>query len=214
MLPVGGVGLRGMGLELLSRTNPLIKAPLEAVTGQSFFQRGPRGGRPLTDLDPVIGRTMRNMQQIPPFGDMSASDFVHGRAPEGYTPPVQYPGQRWAEPILSNSPISRFLTSARVLSDPRKSAGSKAANLLFGLRITNVSEATQEAILRERAADALSEFPESREFVKSYIPTELLTDMDESARLEAEQLLALTNMLAQRSQARKEARERERTRRR
>ena len=58
--PLGflGGGVRGGLLEAGSRLNPLLKAPLEWMAGQSFFQKGPMGGRRLEDLDPTIGRTL------------------------------------------------------------------------------------------------------------------------------------------------------------
>lgn len=49
-------GPQSAGLEVLSRLNPLVKGPLEFITGRSLFQKGPRGGRPLDDLDPTLGR--------------------------------------------------------------------------------------------------------------------------------------------------------------
>ena len=60
-LSFAGKGLRGAGLEALSRMHPLLKAPLEYSTGELFFQAGPDGGRDLKDADPLIGRTLANI---------------------------------------------------------------------------------------------------------------------------------------------------------
>lgn len=48
------------GASLLSQTHPALKAPLETVTGQSFFQRG----RPLTDLHSRTGTNNVLVDQV------------------------------------------------------------------------------------------------------------------------------------------------------
>ena len=43
-----------------------------------------------------------------------------------------------AENLLMNSPLSRFVTTAGTIMDPRKTAADKALNLLTGMRVTDV----------------------------------------------------------------------------
>jgi hypothetical protein len=150
-----GGGLRGAGREFLSQLNPLVKAPLEWATGQSFFQTGPDGaGRPIDEMNPPIGQTLANVAS---YAGRDAST------------PVPTPGL--LEFVAANSPATRYLTTARQLTDPRKHPLSKAANLLTGARVADVSPAAQDAILRSRANAVFKEIG-GREFRRSYIPDE------------------------------------------
>lgn len=183
-----GGGFRGAGLEALSRTNPLIKGPLEMATGQSFFQRGPLGGRPIDDLDPTIGRIMSNVT--------------------GQEKPVTFPGSQAVEAIAGNSPISRLLTTARQVSDPRKrssvgAASGLAANLLTGARVSDISPGAQEAILRERLQQVMGTELGGRVFSRAYIPKDVREAMPPDERKEAERVMALMNLLAKRAKERK-----------
>ena len=187
LLPVGGGGIRGTGLELMSRMNPLLKGPAEYFTGQSFFQRGPSGGRPLEDLDPVLGRTARNVQQL-----------YRGEGQEGYAPPVNFPGDSILEPVVANTPIARVATTLRTLTDPRKGATAKATNLLSGLRLSDISEAARSATLQQRVDEILNSFPQTRQFTRTYIPKDRLSEMSEEDRVEAQRMLELLDMLAER----------------
>ncbi len=95
-----GAGVRGALLEGLSRTNPIFgKGLAEFATGRSFFQRGPSGGRALTDLDPVLGRIGANV-----LGRKEAFQLPQG-----------------LEVGFSNSPLSRYGTAFRTATDTRKS---------------------------------------------------------------------------------------------
>jgi hypothetical protein len=190
-LSYAGKGLSGAGMELLSRTNPLIKGPLELATGQSFFQRGPTGGRPLEDLDPVIGRTLANLKQ-----------HATGEVQEK---PVSYPGSRAAEMLLSMSPLSRAGTTARTLTDTRKGLMAKATNLLTGFRVTDVSPGSQDAILRERLQQAMKQGG-ARSFLRTYFPADELATMSADEQQQALQLQALINELADRARKRAAAR--------
>jgi hypothetical protein len=73
--------------------------------------------------------------------------------------------------VAANSPATRYLTTARQLTDPRKHLLSKAANLLTGARVADVSPGAQDAILRSRANAVFKEIG-GREFRRSYIPDE------------------------------------------
>jgi len=193
-----GGGVRGGLLEAGSRLNPLLKAPLEWMAGQSFFQKGPMGGRSLEDLDPTIGRTLANL-----IGRREA---------------VRWPGSEWVEFAVANSPLSRLTTTARQLTGPlrtvtdptmRKSRAAEAiktgVNLLTGARITRVSPAAQDALLRVRAQQLMRRSG-SKTFVKTYIPQEIEATMTPEELEEARKIEALMNTLAKRSKARAEAR--------
>ncbi len=174
-----GGGVRGAGREFLSQLNPLVKAPLEWSTGQSFFQTGPEGtGRPLVELNPPIGQTLANIA--------------------GLEQPVDLPDA--LEFAAANSPLSRYLTTARQVTDPRKSIPSLAANLLTGVRVSDVSPGAQDAILRQRA-DALLKQVGGRTFTRTYLPES--ADLSSEEQGLAEQLAELQRLLDQRGRARK-----------
>jgi hypothetical protein len=163
--------------ELLSRTSPLIKAPIELATGQSMFQRG----RPLDELDPSIGRTIANVKELAGGEPVKtrAKPFIH----------------QGVEFLAANSPASRLLSTARTLSDPRKGLLGKAVNLATGARITDVSPAAQDAEMGLRAAEILKTLG-ARSFTKTYVPE------DEKAALSPEDLRLLSGLeLLQRQRA-------------
>lgn len=174
-------------LELASRLNPILKFPLEFAVGESFYQRGPQGGRDLQDLDPVVGRIISN---------------VTGQEDAVRTPQLM-------EHALMNSPVARLLTSIRQISDSRKGYGAKAANLLTGLRISDVSPQTQEAILRERLQESLRSTPGARAFERVYVPDEVKAGMTPVELQQAEQIQLLLNELARRAKDRARAKEAE-----
>lgn len=181
-----GGGLRGAGREALAQLNPLVKAPLEWSTGQSFFQTGPSGaGRPLDELNPPIGQTLANVAR------------VTGRDP---SVPVDLPDI--VEFAAANSPASRYITTARQITDPRKHPLSLAANLTTGVRVTDVSPEAQDAILRHRAS-ALTRQLGGRTFSQSYFPSGI--DLSPAEQGLADQLMELKRLLDQRSRARREA---------
>lgn len=184
--PLGflGGGVRGAGLELLSRSNPLIKGPLEWATGQSFFQKGPDGGRPLEDLDPTIGRIISN---------------ISGEARPARTP-------AWLEAIAGNSPLSRVLTTARTVTDSRKHDLAGLANILSGVRVADISPQAQDAQIREATQAALKKLG-SRTFQKVFVPEEIRDKMDPSELRAVAELESLLNELARRTKTRKEQKE-------
>lgn len=198
--PLGflGGGVRGGLLEAGSRLNPLIKAPLEWATGQTFFQKGPMGGRSIEDLDPTIGRTLANLT--------------------GQREAVRWPGSEGLEFAIANSPLSRMTTTARQLTSPVRALTDPlmkrsltpeviktGVNLLTGARITRVSPAAQDALLRERAQQMMRRAG-GKTFIKSYIPEEVEATMTPSELEDARKLEALMNTLAKRSKTRAEAR--------
>ena len=187
-LSFGGGGVQGMLLEAASRMNPALKAPAELATGQTFFQKGPEGGRPLGDLDPTIGRTISNLI--------------------GRDKPVTFPGSRAAEFVLGNSPASRLLTTARQLSEVSplakhpKGVGGVATNLLTGARVSHVSPAAQDAILREQIQRLLKQAG-GKSFLRTYVPKEDAAAMSPQQREEVQQLQGLLDILAKRAKERK-----------
>lgn len=132
-----GGGVRGALAEGISRTSPLIKAPIEWASGESFFQRGPEGGRELGDMDPTIGRTLNNIGRAVGLTDSTEA--------------VRFPGSEGIEFLAGNSPASRLLTTARQLTDQREGSTpfKKFLNTMTGTRLTTVSPAARDAIVRE-----------------------------------------------------------------
>lgn len=181
-LAFGGSGVQGGLLELASRANPLVKGPLEWATGQSFFQRGPEGGRPLEDLDPTLGRLAANVS-----GQKNA---------------VRFPGSAAVEAIVGNSPLTRVASTARQLTDTRKGVGIKALNLLTGVRVTDVSPAAEDAVLRERARNVMKEMG-AKSFERVYFPKADMEAMPANERKEAERFNALMTLLASDAKKRK-----------
>jgi hypothetical protein len=182
-----GPGVRGTGQEALSRLNPLIKGPLEYFTNQSFFQAGPEGGRPLDEMDPLIGRTLANLA--------------------GREDPV--PTNPLLESIAANSPFSRFLTTARTLTDPRKAGDYGAVsealpinlpgvpamlNLLTGVRVTDVSPGAKDAIVRD-LLNAQMKATGARAFERINFTKADLAEMAPNEREAALELQALANKL-------------------
>jgi hypothetical protein len=175
-------------LETLSRTNPLIKGPLEFATGQSFFQRGTEGGRPMRDLDPVLGRTLANVGNITGLRES--------------TDPVRFPGSPIVEQIASNSPASRVFTTARTLTDTRKSALDKATNLLSGVRVSDISPSAQDNALMNRV-NSLLKSSGAREFSSISIPKDRLDRLSPRDREMVEQLQEVKKLIAERRKQRR-----------
>lgn len=176
-----GKGVRGAGMELLSRAHPLIKAPLEHFTGEMFFQAGPGGGRDIKDADPLLGRTLAN---------------VMGREQAVKIPEL-------AEVAIANSPASRLLSTTRQLTDPRKDMASTLLTLGTGMRVATVSPAASEGLLREAAAEQLRSAG-GRQFVRTYLPDYAKAGMSPQDLADAQELVGTMNELARRTKARKE----------
>ena len=183
--------LQNAMLEGMSRLNPLLKAPLEIATGQSFFQRGPGGGgRSLEDLDPVLGRTLSNIGQLTGLQGMDNKR------------PIRFPGSDTVEHVLSNSPLSTLLTTARTATDPRKGLLAKSANLLTGFKLTDVSPAAQDRELLNRASAIEKQLLGARSFTTSYIPKDKKGEMSPKEQELEAQIAALRRLVAERRKAR------------
>lgn len=176
-----GGGARGALREGLSQLNPLAKAPLEWATNQSFFQRGPSGaGRPLDDLDPTLGRTLSNVM--------------------GREEPVPIP--RSLEFLLANSPATRVMTATRQATDPRKSVLDRMLNAFTGARVTDISPAAQDAVLRDRSIEMMRGMAAAT-FEKVYFRKDDLGSMTPEERQMAERLTQLQTILASRAKQRR-----------
>lgn len=201
-----GGGLEGLGAETLSRTNPMIKAPIEAVFGQSAFQRGPMGGRSLADMDPPLGRL---------FSNLGLRDL----GPDERARPVI---SRGFEHLMSNMPTSRLVTTARTLSDPRKAhegtripGGAALLNALTGMRISHLSPAAQDRAIREQIDATLTDDLGGQMFQRSYVPQPVLEqtrarDPDLFGRMEAGR--KLQNLINRRNRERRMMRQLEQQR--
>jgi hypothetical protein len=180
-----------VGLELLSRANPLIKGPLEFATGQTFFQRGPMGGRRLEDLDPTIGRIISNAKQI-----ISGEKAERGRAR-----PFISTG---FEQLVSNLPTARITTSLRTATDTRKNAIEKVMNLFTGVRLTTLSPAAQDAVIRETAQMLMREYG-ANVFEKVYFSDDEKAAMTPDKLQIAEGLEAVVKQLRNNAKLRKDS---------
>lgn len=177
-----GGGVRGGLMEAASRLNPVLKAPLEWATGESFFQKGPEGGRDLEDMDPVVGRFLSNVL--------------------GREKPVDLPDA--FEFIASNSPAARLLSTLRTASDPHKRDVGGALNLLTGVRVSDVSPAAQDAVIRERTTALMKELG-AKSFARIYFPKDDVAQMTPEQQAQAIRLQLLQNILADRAKERKAA---------
>jgi len=173
-----GGGLPGAGLETLAQMNPLLKLGIEGAMGRSTFQRGPGGPRELTEQDPLLGRLAANI-----------SDTITGDQTQH---PYRVP---YLENLAANSPASAWLTMARTGFDPRKSLTSKAVNLLTGAKLTDVTPASQQAMLQE-ALKGMMEKGGARSYENVYFPKDELANMPPDDRLNAMRMQALMSMLA------------------
>lgn len=176
--------------EVASRTTPLVKGPIEWMTQESLFHRAPDGGRDLDDLDPTVGRTLSNL-----------SDWFTGERTKEADPFIS----RGVEFAVANSPLSRFASTARTMTDTRKWEDPLGlVNLLTGARVTDVSPTARDAILKQRAAHLLKELG-AREFKRPYVPDHRLDRMTEEDKVLVGELQELLNTIDQRFRERREA---------
>jgi len=142
----------------LSMMNPLLKGFAEYGLGVSSFQGGPLGGRPLHEMDPLVGRIMAQLgiQDVPEGG--RPAPFINSGT----------------EFILTNSPLSRALSTVRTALDDRKTLLQRAAKLSSGVQITTVDEAASERglnavtdrIARDLGAPAFSRVNISKQMIE------------------------------------------------
>jgi len=177
---------RGLGLEAISNMNPLMKWLPEWSMGRTAFQQGPRGGRDLEDLDPTIGRIMSNIH-----------DYATGertRTPEPFV-------SRGLEFTLGNLPTSRWMTTLRTLTDPRKSVWEKALNTLTGVKISDVSPGMRDRVKTE-LVDALMSDMGARSFRNMYFNDQQEAEMSPEERVMANLLESIRSKIGQDQRAR------------
>jgi len=145
---VGGLSDPQRGARnLISKMNPLVKGLAEYGLGRSSFQGGPLGGRDLHDMDPSVGRILTQLGLQDP-------------TPSGQARPFPNRGVEFA---VSNSPISRVVSSVKTAMDDRKTPFERILNLLTGVRITTVSPEQSRRALRA-IGDAIARDAGSRAF--------------------------------------------------
>ena len=176
-----------------SRLSPIGKAPLEWMSQQSYFQKGPTGGRSLDDLDPTYGRIASNL-----------AEWAGGPKTQ-YAAPLF--GSKELEFLLGNLPTSRFGTTIRQLTDKRKweDPSALAANLFTGLRKTHISEGAQDRIIQTRIDELMGDIG-ARSFTKAYVPAEVKARMGPSQRELSDRLDQYNLLLGDRARKRKQSR--------
>jgi hypothetical protein len=179
---------------ILARSNPLIKATVEGVTGRSLYFDGPGGGRELVELDPPMGRTISNIR-----------DLMTGERTEEAEPFIS---NRF-EFLMGNSPAARAISTARTLTDPRKVIDrpiDTAINLTTGFRLRDLSPAAQDYAYKEKIAEALKDSG-AREFRRAYLPDSRAERLGEDERELVDRMLQELKILDKRQKGRREAAE-------
>ena len=185
--PLGLEHTRDARLEYLSSFNPYLKYPLEGAIGQTFFQRGLEGGRPLRELDPTMARLAENVAT--PFGRGQGLADAAKRVP----------GWMALEHAAANSPGAKYLSSARTLTDQRKWQNrdmvlpDALTNLLSPARITTVSPQRQERLLQQ-ASNVLADNLGAKSWKNRYFKKEDIARAQQENPLLAAQMQALNNL--------------------
>lgn len=184
----------------LSQMNPLPKGILELGLDESLFQAGPQGGRALSDQDPLVGRAITNTLRTGQLAMQGDPRAIMGGDDERI-PPVRL-GKTF-ESLSSNwNPFSRYVSTWRQGMDPRKGPLTKAIATMTGVRVVDVSPASQDAMLRELAQGAMEDWG-GRVMALPYTPKHLLEAMNPEEKREAEDYAALMRLLARMSRSRK-----------
>tara|TARA_R100000808_G_scaffold17862_1_gene39302 strand:+ start:40332 stop:44720 length:4389 start_codon:yes stop_codon:yes gene_type:complete len=199
-----------MGRELLSRANPLLKYPLEEITGQTFFQKGPQGvgGRPLSDLTPILPGILANLGGIPtgdqPIGGPGGltGREVRKKLAETY----RTAGFDDAEHLLMNTPLARWVSELRQATSniPPALEGDTSRLLSYltrtatGMRPTDIEGWQREMVRRQNLEQAMRGLGGVEEFQKLYYPKAAFAGMPEE---EAAEKLALQDLHASLSKA-------------
>lgn len=156
--------------KLVGMTSPAIKAPMEFVSGKQMYS-----GRPLEDLDPLLGRTIANIAQST-TGAKLDPEMIRN-----------LPGGPLAEYVLANSPASRALSTARTMFDPRKRTDPGAAlgllsNLFTGLKVTDVDTEKAKREAKRRLVERLLESPNVSRLTKPFVPREEMGNLTPEER--------------------------------
>lgn len=135
-------------LDFAGNLNPLIKGPLEQIFDKQFHTQ-----RALSDLRaPAAASAIGRL-----FGDDNPQVLSQ---------------------IISNSPLTRFATSADKLIDNRKGILPKLANLFTGVRVTDVDTERSRAIeLRNVLEGILKQQPHLSKYNSFYVKPENAADL-------------------------------------
>jgi hypothetical protein len=127
-------------LDFMSTLNPIIKAPLEQLFDTQFHTQ-----RKFSDLKAPQAATAVGLL----FGDDNP----------------QLLGQ-----IFANSPLTRFVSTADKLMDPRKEAWQTALNLGTGVRVTDVDTDKERAVeLRSALEQMMKGHPHLSQYRSFYV---------------------------------------------
>jgi hypothetical protein len=173
---------RETGRELLSRMNPLIKYPLEATTGQIFFQRGPQGigGRPISKAAPILPSIVSNLMGVPltdaPFIDPHTGKLTTGRDFRKHAVDTLPSWWNSLEHFAMNTPYARRFTELRQATSPIPSLVQGDTTRLkswllrqtTGAKMADVTYRTQAALKRQMVEQAMRNMGGVREFQKLY----------------------------------------------
>jgi hypothetical protein len=166
--------------KIMAQTSPLVKGFPELGANELYFQEGAGGGgRSLDDIDPPLGRL--------------AANITGSETPYNFGKLTEY--------AVSNSPISRYVTQARQLTDTRKPLVDKGINFLTGARIATVSPATEDSVLRADAEATLKSLG-SRNHITPYVPKDLQEKFTPEQQAQFEDARARLNLINSRSKAR------------
>lgn len=136
--------VQGTGQEIVGRMHPLLKTSVEMVSGTQMHS-----GRDLEDLRGTL------------------SDIVYNLGLTSSPPntPIML------EQAVSNSPASGALNIFKQAIDPRKGVGTKALNLLTGLRFSDADLVkARNLAIREALEDLLRQNPNVHRFSHLYAP--------------------------------------------
>jgi cell division protein FtsI/penicillin-binding protein 2 len=131
-------------------------------------------------MDPLLGRLASNIT--------------------GREQPYKFPSL--LEAVVSNSPASRYLTTARQLTDPRKGILAKAANTMTGLRIADVSPAVQDRLLMDMISTEMKGLG-ARNFTKSFVPDYIQNNLTPEQAERIKKLQEMVKTLESRQRQRK-----------
>ena len=160
--------LRGAYRHGMSQINPYAKTALEVLQDESFFQKGHGGrGRKMSEMQPPLGRTISNVMASLDDWNILKSKGGLRRPPTEWG---EYLGGKagfprlgrslgiLGEAAIGGSPVSRYLSVARGLFDPRpeKTALMKGLNVFTGVKATALSPEQLAAVERDTLAEQVS----------------------------------------------------------
>lgn len=179
LVPGSRTPYQDVAFNIASRSNPLFKTLAEITTGQSLYQRGPKGGRDLQSLDPGIGRMVSNVRSV-----------------MGYEEPEKYLRSmpQFMEQGLGMSPLSSAVGEARAWTDTRRGVAEKAMNRFTGLRTTIVSEKRKRRVLLDKIS-VLKRDLGAGEGSYTYLPTSVKKNMSTLELAQYEKLKRLEKEL-------------------